>query len=160
MTEAIDQGGEAPCWSHLVDDLDGHLDNRLDDASDQAVAPLQPVASNTIIYCDEWAVVVDFYRSGLGLRATMERDWFIEFDLHPGAHLSVADASRATVAAGDGSGLTLSWRVDDVAAARARVVGRGIDASPIRRRWDADTCFVFDPAGNRIEFWAPVDEAH
>ncbi len=86
----------------------------------------------------------------------MERDWFVEFELHAGAHLSVADASHTTIAAGNGSGLTLSWRVDDVTAARNGVIAQGIDASPIRRRWDSDTCFVFDPAGNRIEFWAPA----
>ena len=144
MTEGNDEGGEAPCWAHFVDELD------------HARAPLLVSASNTIIYCDQWSAVVDFYRDGLGLRATMERDWFVEFELHPGAHVSVADASHATIAAGNGSGLTLSWRVDDVALARQAVIARGIDASPIRRRWEADTCFVFDPAGNRIEFWAPA----
>ena len=147
MTEEYEQGGEAPCWAHIVDELD------------QERASLQVSTSNTIIYCDQWSAVVGFYRSGLGLHATLERDWFVEFELHPGAHLSVADASHATVAAGNGSGLTLSWRVDDVATARRGVIARGIHASPIRRRWDADTCFVFDPAGNRIEFWAPVDDS-
>jgi catechol 2,3-dioxygenase-like lactoylglutathione lyase family enzyme len=114
-------------------------------------------ASNTIIYCDRWSAVVDFYRSGLGLRVRMERDWFVEFELHPGAHLSVADASHTTIAAGNGSGLTLSWRVDDAAATRDGLIARGIDASPIQRRWDADTCFVSDPAGNRIEFWSRAE---
>ena len=144
MIEDNDQGGEAPCWAHFVDEID------------QARAPLQALTSNTIIYCDDWSAVIDFYRNGLGLRATMEREWFVEFEVHPGAHVSVADASRTTIAAGNGTGLTLSWRVDDVAAARDSLIARGIDTSPIRRRWDADTCFVFDPAGNRIELWAPA----
>lgn len=126
------------------------------DSMTQTPVPLRLSASNTIIYCDQWSAVVDFYRSGLGLRATMEREWFVEFELHPGAHLSVADASHTTIAAGNGSGLTLSWRVDNVAAARDFAIAQGIDASPIRRRWDATTCFVFDPVGNRIEFWAPA----
>jgi catechol 2,3-dioxygenase-like lactoylglutathione lyase family enzyme len=112
------------------------------------------LTSNTIIYCAQWADVVDFYRDGLGLRPSMEREWFVEFELHAGAHLSVADASRATIAPGDGSGLTLSWNVADLAATRTRLTARGIEASVVRTRWGADTFFVSDPAGNRIEFWA------
>jgi len=138
-----DQGGEAPCSAHVADDL--------------RRAPPFPLGSNTILYCDRWPDVVDFYRVKLGLRATMERDWFVEFELHAGAHLSVADASRATVAAGDGAGLTLSWRVDDVGAARARLMANGVEASPVETRWGADAFFVFDPAGHRVEFWSTND---
>jgi predicted enzyme related to lactoylglutathione lyase len=145
MTDWADQGGEAPGWAHLVD------------APDQTRPPVRVLTSNTILYCDRWAAVVDFYRSGLELQATMERDWFVEFEIHPGAHLSVADASHATVAAGNGSGLTLSWYVNDIDATRNRVIARGIEVSAPIRRWDADTFFVFDPAGNRIEFWAHAD---
>ena len=92
MIDDADQGGEAPCWAHLEDDLD------LRDA------PPFVIGSNTILYCEQWPAVVDFYRTSLGLRVTMERDWFVEFELDPGAHVSIADASRASVAAGDGSG--------------------------------------------------------
>lgn len=141
MIDDADQGGEAPCWAHFVDDLEQ--------------SPTAAIlASNTIIYCDRWSEAVDFYRTGLGLRATMERDWFVEFELHRGAHLSVADANRATVAAGDGSGLTLSWHIDDIEAVRNRLTARGIEATDVRPRWGAHTFFVHDPAGNRIEFWA------
>ncbi len=141
MSENSDHGGEAPCWAHFVDELD------------QVRTSIEPLGSNTIIYCDDWTAIVEFYRNGFGLRATMERDWFVEFELHAGAHLSVADASHATVDAGTGAGITLSWRVADVVATREHLVAQGVDASPIRQRWGADTCFVFDPAGNRIEFW-------
>jgi catechol 2,3-dioxygenase-like lactoylglutathione lyase family enzyme len=142
MANDIEQGGEAPCWAHFADDLDQHT------------APLRICGSNTILYSDRWSELVDFYRTGLGLRTTMERDWFIEFELHPGAHVSVADAHRASIASGDGAGVTLSWRVDDAAATRDRLVRNGIDASPIQNRWGSPGFFVFDPAGNRIEFWS------
>jgi catechol 2,3-dioxygenase-like lactoylglutathione lyase family enzyme len=112
------------------------------------------LTSNTIIYCDDWTDVVAFYRTGLGLRTTMDCDWFVEFELHPGSHLSVADANHATVHPGNGSGLTLSWSVDDVDAARAQLTKSGIEASAVRTRWGSRCFFVFDPAGNRIEFWA------
>jgi catechol 2,3-dioxygenase-like lactoylglutathione lyase family enzyme len=145
VTDDADQGGEAPCWAHFADDLD-----------QRPAAPIS-LASNTILYCDRWSDVVDFYRTSLGLRSTMERDWFVEFELHSGAHLSVADSSRSTVAASDGSGLTLSWRVDDVRAARARLLANDVEVSPIETRWGADAFFVFDPAGHRIEFWSADD---
>lgn len=142
MTDAADQGGEAPCWAHFVDDLD------------QPTPSPTLMSSNTIIYCENWSDVVGFYRKGLGLRPTMERDWFVEFELHPGAHLSVADAARATITAGDGSGLTVSWRVDDIEAMRSSLVANAIEVSTVRSRWGADYINVFDPAGNRIEFWS------
>ena len=133
----------------------GTMSDEAEQSGETAPRPLIR-SSNTIIYCHAWAEVVDFYRIGLGLRATMERDWFVEFEVHSGAHLSVADASRASVAAGNGSGLTLSWCVDDVDVARARLTTRGIEASAVDTRWGARSFFVFDPAGNRIEFWAEI----
>ena len=142
MTNEADQGGEAPCWAHFVDDLE------------HRPSALTVRASNTIIYCDKWDEVVTFYRDRLGLRATMERDWFIEFELNTGAYLSVADARRATVDAGNGSGLTLSWCVDDLDAALAQLTANGVEASAIVTRWGSRCCYVSDPAGNRIEFWA------
>lgn len=154
MTGDADQGGEAPCWAHFVDDLDRSPAESVPSTSMQPTV----LSSNAIIYCEQWSDVVDFYRHGLGLRPTMEREWFVEFELHPGAHLSVADANRATVAAGDGSGLTLSWHVDDVDEARSRLAARGIDVSALRTRWGAHYFNAFDPAGNRIEFWAALPE--
>ncbi|BAN04369.1 VOC family protein [Ilumatobacter coccineus] len=146
MATDADQGGEAPCWAHLVDDLDP-----------PASAP--PIrSSNTILYCDAWLDVVAFYRDRLGLRTTMERDWFVEFELHPGARVSVADASRATVAAGTGQGVTLSVGVDDIAAARAWLHSTGIDVPAPTMRWGAHQFFIHDPAGNRIEFWSPLPD--
>ncbi|MEP1123586.1 MAG: VOC family protein [Ilumatobacter sp.] len=142
MPNDPDHGGEAPCWAHLVGDLDEHP------------APLRIAATNTILYTDRWSELVDFYRTRVGLRTSMERDWFIEFELHPGVHLSVADAHRASIASGDGAGLTLSWCVEDAVAVRDRLVANEIEASTIHRRWGSPGFFVFDPAGNRIEFWS------
>lgn len=142
MPDDADQGGEAPCWAHVVDDLD------------QQREPLRIAGSNTILYTDRWSELANFYRTGLGLRTSMERDWFVEFELHPGAHISVADAHRASIASGDGAGVTLSWRVEDATAIRNRLAANGIDASPIQNRWGSPGFFVFDPAGNRIEFWS------
>ncbi len=142
MADDLDQGGEAPCWAHFVE----HLDQRS--------APIRITGSNTVLYSDRWFELVDFYRTGLGLRTSMERDWFVEFELHSGAHISVADAHEAGMVSGDGTGVTLSWRIDDVAVVREALVRNGIEVSPIGNRWSSPGFFVSDPAGNRIEFWS------
>lgn len=147
VIDSSDEGGEAPCWAHFVDDLD------------RSPSPLAVRTSNTIIYCDDWSRVVAFYRDGLGLRTTTERDWFVEFEIHPGVHLSVADASRATVPSGDGSGLTLSWCVDHVDSVIEQLAVKRLEPSEVVTRWGSRCCYVFDPAGNRIEFWEPAGDA-
>ena len=110
--------------------------------------------SNTILYCSRWAETVDFYRRSLGMAVFFENDWFVEFAIQHGVFLSVADARRATVPAGRGAGITLSWQVSDIGATRAGLINRGIVVSPITTRWRVATVFLHDPEGNRIEVWS------
>lgn len=110
--------------------------------------------SNTILYCARWVDVVAFYRDGLALEIAFENDWFVEFATGPGAFLSVADAARSSIGPGDGSGLTLSWRVADVAVERSRLQARGVEVGEIASRWGARVVDLFDPAGNRVELWS------
>lgn len=119
-------------------------------------APLIRVErGNTILYCADWRAVVDFYRDDLRLPVTAEKEWFVEFVLHEGARLSIADASRATISGVDGQGITLSWKVTDVAATRSRLVGAGLHPTEVRTVWDATAFYLFDPEGHRIEVWSP-----
>ena len=111
-------------------------------------------AANTIVYCADFAEAVSFYRDGLGLRVTFASDWFVELELAPNTFLSVADASRTSIEAGDGRGITLSWRVVDLAATRAALLARGIDVGPVTDRFGSPTADLFDPVGNRIELWS------
>ncbi len=111
--------------------------------------------SNTILYCDRWAETAEFYGHTLGLRRSFENDWFVEFGIRDGVFVSVADAARATIHSGSGAGITLSWQVADVAAARRMLTGRGVVVSEIAQRWGAATVFFHDPEGNRIELWCP-----
>lgn len=115
---------------------------------------LQVTRSNTILYVEPWSQVVAFYRDGLGLPVTFENDWFVELLVHAGGYVSVADAARASIAPGDGRGLTLSWEVDDVRSARAELAARAVVVSDVMRRWEAEVVDLFDPAGNRIELWS------
>lgn len=118
---------------------------------------VSPRRSNTIVYTNRWGDTVAFYRDSLGFGVAFANDWFVEFEVAPGAYLSVADAARATVAAGDGRGITLSFRVDDVAAARAELVGRDVEVSAVGERWGAAVVDLHDPAGNRVELWSSPD---
>lgn len=109
--------------------------------------------TNTILYCRDWQATVRFYRDDLGLSAVHETDWFVEFELTNDAYLSVADSSRATIDHAQGQGITLSWRVADVSAARRRLIERGLEPSDERTVWGATVCYLLDPEGHRIELW-------
>ncbi len=111
--------------------------------------------SNTILYCANWIDTVSFYRDDLGLASSFQNDWFVEFTLDGSAHLSVADAARATIDPGAGTGLTLSWQVDDLDAEMARLTSRNVATTTPIHRWGARCCFLHDPEGNRIELWQP-----
>jgi catechol 2,3-dioxygenase-like lactoylglutathione lyase family enzyme len=112
---------------------------------------------NTILYCRQWLPTVRFYRDDLGLPVIDENEWFVEFRVTGGSSLSIADSARATVDHVDGQGVTLSWRVTDIAAARERLVERALQPSEIRTVWNAAIFYVTDPEGHRIEVWSEAD---
>jgi uncharacterized glyoxalase superfamily protein PhnB len=111
--------------------------------------------TNTILYCEGFAETVEFYRDVFGFNVTFANDWFTEFVLGDGSHLSVADAARATIGPARGVGITLSWQVLDLEAAYQSLVTRGAQPDPIHQRWGAAAFHVRDPEGHRIELWAP-----
>jgi catechol 2,3-dioxygenase-like lactoylglutathione lyase family enzyme len=110
--------------------------------------------SNTILYCRSWEETVRFYRDGLGLKAVMERDWFVEFRLNNSATLSVADQARASIQSAEGRGMTISLRVDDVVELHNHLTGRGLAPEPLRTVWGSRAFYLHDPEGNRLEFWS------
>jgi predicted enzyme related to lactoylglutathione lyase len=115
---------------------------------------LRAERTNTILYCTTWSETVAFYRDSLGLPVSFENDWFVEFDVAPGSFVSVADSGRASVAPGDGRGITLSWQVEDVTATRDTLRESGVDVGPVRHRFGSPVVDLFDPVGNRIELWS------
>lgn len=122
------------------------IDNLLDNA--QAV--------NTILYCQNWPEAVAFYRDRLGLRVAFENAWFVEFEVLPGAFLSVADAARSSIEAAGGRGLTITLRVPDADRIHARLEAAGLDVGPVTQHaWGARVTYLHDPEGNRLEFWSP-----
>lgn len=112
--------------------------------------------SNTILYCARWADTVSFYSDTLGLAVTLANDWFAEVHVAGTAHLSLADAARATIPAGHGIGITLSWQVSDLDAAHATLIELGITVSDPAERWNSTYVEFRDPEGTRIELWSPT----
>jgi catechol 2,3-dioxygenase-like lactoylglutathione lyase family enzyme len=112
--------------------------------------------ANTILYARRWEESVAFYRDRLGFAVAFRNDWFVEFRLTPTAYLSVADQSRTTMASGDGKGITLSFRIDDLQAAHRAFIKDRLEPTAIRTQvMGADVFYLTDPEGNRIEFWSP-----
>ena len=117
-------------------------------------AALSIERTNTVLYCERWPETVEFYRTALSLRVAFENDWFVEFQLSSSTFLSVADASRATIDAVDGKGVTLTWQVADLDATRTIFAARGVDVTEIKSRWGARVFYCRDPEGHRIELWS------
>ncbi len=109
--------------------------------------------TNTILYCHQWRETVEFYRHQLALPVAFENDWFVEFRLTRHTYLSIADCRRATVRAVHGQGITLTWRVADINDVQSELQQRGVETTPIRRKWDALVLYCYDPEGHRLEFW-------
>jgi predicted enzyme related to lactoylglutathione lyase len=112
--------------------------------------------TNTILYCSQWKETVAFYRDRFGLDIAFQNDWLVEFLLTPGAYLSIADQSRASVSSANGEGITLSFQIDDIQAAHRRFTRDGLSPTNILSNvMGADVFYLRDPEKNRIEFWCP-----
>ena len=153
MTTPADEGGDPACWAHLFESPTSDIRDQSDVERFDG-APLTIERTNTVLYCERWSQTVAFYRSVIGLSVAFENDWFVEFQLASSSFLSIADASRATIDPVEGQGVTLTWKVADLTAARTLVESKGVAATDIRRRWDADVFYCHDPEGHRIELWA------
>jgi predicted enzyme related to lactoylglutathione lyase len=110
--------------------------------------------SNTILYCNRWESSVRFYKEVFNLPVTLEKEWFVEFQLTGDGYLSVADAKCTSVKGADGAGVTLSWKVENLEAVHKQLQSSGVDVGPLNRIWGARHFFLMDPEGNRIELWS------
>jgi catechol-2,3-dioxygenase len=110
--------------------------------------------SNTILYCSQWDKTVEFYTIGLNLPVLPVKEWFMELQLTDSARLSIAHADHTSIKSGGGKGLTISLQTDDVEIAYTCFQGKGLHPKPLHRVWDSKAFYLFDPEGNRIEFWS------
>ena len=96
-----------------------------------------------------------FYKTRIGLQATVSRDWFVEFELNEASRLSIADESRASIDSNDGKGITITFEVSDIETTHLYLNEAGLSLPPIiNHPWGAKVIRIHDPEGNRIEFWS------
>lgn len=110
---------------------------------------------NTIVYCRKWKETVAFYKMRLRFQTTVVLDWFVEFKINETARLSIADAARTTMESCEGKGITITMEVEDIEVIHARLKEAGLNPPDIDdHAWGAKVINIFDPEGNRLEFWS------
>ncbi len=110
--------------------------------------------ANIILYCKRWNETVDFYRNRLKLEVTASLDWFVEFKLNDCSRLSIADEERSSIKSSSGKGITVTMRVEDIYETFSFLEKAGVNPTPVKNHaWGAKIIHVYDPEGNRIEFW-------
>lgn len=113
--------------------------------------------ANTIFYCANWKETVAFYKTKLRLRITASFDWFVEFELNATARLSIVNMTGTTMETCAGMGITITMEVEDIYACHLFLEKAGLHPPEIRNHtWGARVIYVYDPEGNRLEFWSPV----
>ena len=115
---------------------------------------MQIKSANIILYCKNWEEMVAFYQRGLELPITVSTEWFVEFKLTRTSRLSVADESHTSIKSGNGQGITIGLQVVDIMTAQSQLQEAGLNPTGVREIWGAKAFYVFDPEGNRIEFWS------
>ena len=110
--------------------------------------------SNIILYCKKWEAMVAFYQTTLQLPITASTEWFVEFKITGTSRLSVADESRTSIKSSDGKGITIGLQVADVMITRTHLKQAGLNPTEVKEVWGAESFYIFDPEGNRVEFWS------
>lgn len=110
--------------------------------------------SNTILYCRKWKKTVAFYRDVLKLDVHFVNDWFVEFSMNSCARLSIANEESATIKSCSGQGITVCFQVDDIESMHTCLTDARVNPTPIKVIWGSSAFYVYDPEGNRIEFWS------
>jgi len=115
---------------------------------------VQIKTSNTILYCQKWAETVAFYRDVLKLDVHFANDWFVEFSINNWARLSIANEVSASINSCNGQGITVCFQLDDVQIIHNYLMEAGVRPTPTKVIWGSRAFYVYDPEGNRIEFWS------
>ncbi len=110
--------------------------------------------SNTILYCRKWKETVAFYRDVLKLDVHFSNDWFVEFSVSSCARLSIANEESASIKSCSGKGITVCFQVDDIQITHTYLMESRVNPTPIKVIWESRAFYVYDPEGNRIEFWS------
>lgn len=109
---------------------------------------------NTIIYCKKWDQTVAFYKNELKLPITFSKEWFVEFQLTDNAKLSVANEEKASIKSCHGQGITISFEVEDIKVMHSLMEKSELKPTMVKEVWKSKLFYIYDPEGNRIEFWS------
>lgn len=110
---------------------------------------------NTILYCKKFAETVKFYRDILKFPVVFEKGWFTEFKITETSYVSIADEKKTSVKSSNGAGITLTFNVNDIDKTWNILQKNGIKpGSVMDHPWFSRCFYIFDPEGNRIEFWS------
>ena len=121
---------------------------------ERLVTIVQIKSANTILYCKKWEEMVAFYQTGLKLPITVSTEWFVEFKLTGSSRLSIADESHTSIKSASGEGLTIGLQVANIVTTHSELKGAGLNPTAIKDVWGAKAFYIFDPEGNRLEFWS------
>jgi len=117
---------------------------------------MQIKTTNTILYCRKYKETIAFYQTQLGLQVTNTFEWFVEFKLNDASCLSIADEAKSSIDSAAGRGITITFEVDDIKMAHLYLSDAKLNPTRIKDHpWGAKVIYIFDPEGNRIEFWSP-----
>ncbi len=110
--------------------------------------------SNIVLYCKKWKATVAFYKNTLELQVNFSNEWFVEFILNDTARLSVANEEKSSIESSGGKGITISLKVDDIETVHSCMMESGRNPTQIKNLWESRQFYIYDPEGNRIEFWS------
>ena len=111
--------------------------------------------ANIILYCSKWDETVDFYQNKLKLPVCVSLVWFIEFKINEMTCLSIADEKKTIMKSSRGKGHVITLKVEEIQKIYLELKNTGLNPSEIREHsWGAQVINIFDPEGNRIEFWS------
>jgi uncharacterized glyoxalase superfamily protein PhnB len=106
------------------------------------------------LYCQNWGDTVKFYRDVLKLSVNHKAKWLVEFQVIDNTFLSIANAASTSIQSSKGSGITLSFQVENVDAVKRRLNEINIETGPTKSIWGARAFYIFDPEGHRVELWS------
>jgi len=110
-----------------------------------------------IIWTEDVAPLVAFYRDVLGLRARSERPDFAAFELLHGRRLSIGRHSQVRGQARDPNRIMLNLGVEDIHGVHQALRARGVPflRPPEREHWGGWVATLADPDGNILQLLQP-----
>ena len=113
--------------------------------------PLSLSLHRVITFTHQFEAMRNFYRDTFGMRIVSEEDGWVELD-SGGCRLAIHAAGKGVTVGPDHEGPhKLVFYADDVAAARADLLARGVAMGPVHEFGALRFCDGSDPDANRFQ---------